>query len=200
LEPGLPPDILGELREVLSRCPEFEDNAQLGAVFVDARIAGWRYGLPETSNIQARVNAVIEYLLNSYNDKSENIFVLFLSVLSNLRAPTDQLHLRLQQLIKNIEPILQPAVRDVDPHWLNIPTNALSYDSRLEFMQIVVNGALRTYTQPTKFDAPIHALKLARGLLAACAGCWQERFPPPLNAHQLQEIINLYWEEEKCHG
>lgn len=93
---GLPPDILRELREVLSRCPEFEDNAQLHAVFVDARIAGWRYGLPATSNIQARIDAVIEYLLNSYNDKSENILILFLSVLSDLRAPTDQLHLRLQ--------------------------------------------------------------------------------------------------------
>mgnify|MGYP000496678957 CR=1 FL=1 len=199
-ERGIPPGMLKELREILSRCPEFKDNTQLSAVFVDARIVGWRYGLHDTFNIQARVNAAIDYLLDAYNDKGENVFILFLSVLSDLRAPRDQRHLQLQQLIDNLEPILQPSARHIDPHCLNIPTNVLSYDSRLEFIQIVVNGALRAYTQPTKFDAPIHALKLARGLTAACADCWRKRFPRPLNTQQLREIVNSYWEEEKCNG
>lgn len=66
------------------------------------------------------------------------------------------------------------------------------------FRQIVIDGALRAYERPTNYDAPIHALKLARGLVAACAGCWEDRYPPPLNAYQLREIIDLYWEEERC--
>lgn len=199
LERGLPSDMLRELHDILAKCPEFEGNSQLSSVFIDARITGWRYGLPEASSPQARVNTVIGYLLNSYNDKGENVFILFLSVLSDRRALTDQLYLRLQQVIDVLKPILQPSVRHIPPHWLNIPTNILSYDSRLEFMQIVVNGALRAYTHPTKFDAPIHALKLARGLLAVCAGCWK-KLQLPLSAHQLQEIVDLYWEEEKCDG
>ncbi len=79
--------------------------------------------------------------------------------------------------------------------WTSLP--GLVPAVRYHFRQILIDGALRAYKQPTEFDAPIHALKLARGLLAACAGCWPERFPPPLNAHQLLEIINLYWAEEK---
>lgn len=66
------------------------------------------------------------------------------------------------------------------------------------FRRILIDGALRAYKCSTNYDAPIHALKLARGLVAACAGCWEDRYPPPLNAHQLQEIVDLYWEEEKC--
>lgn len=195
-ELSIPESILKRLRKILLKCPEFENNQQLSVVFMDARIAGWRYGLPEASNLQARVNAVIDYLFKSYNDKGENIFILFLYVLSDLRTPSDQLYQQLRKLINDLRSITQPSSQQIDFNWLNIPTNGLKYDDRPKFIQIIVNGALRAYTHPTNFDAPIHALRLARGLIAACAGCWEDRFPPPLNARQLQEIVDLYWEEE----
>ncbi len=75
--------------------------------------------------------------------------------------------------------------------------SGLNPADRYHFRRIVIDGALRAYEQTTEFDAPIHALKLARGLLAACAGCWPERFPPPLDTNRLREIVNLYWEGEK---
>lgn len=71
--------------------------------------------------------------------------------------------------------------------------SGLQRAGRRHFRQIVIDGALRVYEQAAEFDAPIHALKLVRGLIAACAGCWEERYPPPLNACQLQDIVDLYW-------
>ncbi|MBN2005490.1 MAG: hypothetical protein JXA21_19180 [Anaerolineae bacterium] len=199
-ESGIPETTLQRLREVLLACSEFENDHQLRVVFLDARIAGWRHGVPEAPNAQARVNAVIDYLFSSYNDKGQNILVLFLRALSDLHAAPDLRHQQLCELINVLEPITQSSSQYIDSNWLNIPANSLRYDDRQEFLQIIVNGALRAYTHPTNFDAPVHALKLARGLIAMCAGCWNDQITLPLNAHRLQEIVNQYWEEEKCDG
>ena len=191
LERGIPPDILNKLREVLSRCPEFETDKQLSAVFIDARIAGWRYGLPEAPSLQARVNAVSDYLFRLYNTKGENVLILFLSVLSDLRTSSDQLYLQLCELINDLG--------RTDPYWLKIPVSALAYDARSDFVQIIVDGALRAYTQSTKFDAPIHALRLAHEFVAACIQ--KDQRVKRLDVNQLKLIVERYWtEEEKCDG
>lgn len=39
---------------------------------------------------------------------------------------------------------------------------------------------------------PLHALRLARCIVAACAGCWPNEFQPPLIAYDINELIELY--------
>lgn len=39
---------------------------------------------------------------------------------------------------------------------------------------------------------PLHALRLARCVVAACAGCWPEEFLPPLTVHDIKGLADLY--------
>ncbi len=72
--------------------------------------------------------------------------------------------------------------------------------ARSEFVNAIVCGAARVYQEKkskmTDCDAPIHALRLARGLVAACAGCWKELgVEPPLRYDQIKAIVDIYWEK-----
>lgn len=63
-------------------------------------------------------------------------------------------------------------------------------------IDIITRGALQSYRKSPedKIDAPVHALRLARGMVAACAGCWgTTEVKPPLNAEQCSKIIEQYW-------
>jgi hypothetical protein len=203
---GIPGSILLRLRDTLSRCDEFENNEKLAAVFIDDRISNWRYSVPQPTDLQTRVDALIGYLFDVRNSKGESGLVLFLYTLRDRKVSSGELEQQLTTLIADLEPIKRQSPQPANSplyfsDWaLQIPVEHLERSAKREFIRIIVEGALRAYTHPTEFDAPIHALKLARGLIAACAGCWQEQFPPPLNAQQLQEIVNLYWEEEKYDG
>lgn len=64
--------------------------------------------------------------------------------------------------------------------------------AKSQFTKIIVHGAIRAYKQKPDLDAPIHVLRLARGLVAACAGCWKEQFEPPLDVDQLDALVNIY--------
>ena len=203
---GIPGNILIRLRDTLSRCDEFESNEKLAAVFIDDRISNWRHSVPQSTDLQTRVDALIKYLFDVRNSKGKSGLVLFLYALRDRKVYSGELEQQLKELIADLESIKQQPLQSAnsplyfsDWAW-QIPIDYLEHSARREFIRIIVEGALRAYTHPTEFDAPIHALKLARGLIAVCAGCWQEQFPPPLNAHQLEEIIDLYWEEEKCNG
>jgi hypothetical protein len=78
-----------------------------------------------------------------------------------------------------------------------IPAGLLHDGARSSFLPVVARAALVGYETYRKesIDAPIHALRIARGLLAGCAGCWQEQgFIPPLSANQLEQLTQLYWD------
>jgi energy-coupling factor transporter ATP-binding protein EcfA2 len=76
----------------------------------------------------------------------------------------------------------------------HVPDTHLKPAAQSHFVQIVVEGALRTYDEKDGLDAPIHVLRLARGLVAACAGCWEEQgYVPPLGVDQIGELVDLYW-------
>jgi hypothetical protein len=79
-----------------------------------------------------------------------------------------------------------------------MPSNVLEPGIKSEFVQAIVNGATRVYQKKeSDLDAPIHVLRLARSLLAACAGCWAEfGYQPPLTAEQIGELVDLYWNIE----
>lgn len=71
--------------------------------------------------------------------------------------------------------------------------------AQANIVDLIVEGALRIYKKDSheisRLDAPIHALRLARGLLSASAGCWVEYgFTPPLKLHQLQRLVEIYWQ------
>jgi hypothetical protein len=61
-------------------------------------------------------------------------------------------------------------------------------------IKTIVEGARQTYERHDDIDAPIHALRLARGLIAACAGCWEEDgYIPPIDHVHLQKLVRIYW-------
>jgi len=76
----------------------------------------------------------------------------------------------------------------------HIPDTHLTPAAKDRFVEAIVEGALRTYGEEDDLDAPIHALRLARGLVAACAGCWEEwGYVQPLSLNQIGELVDLYW-------
>jgi hypothetical protein len=75
-----------------------------------------------------------------------------------------------------------------------IPASHLTRLAQERLIEVVVDGALRAYQCEDEWDAPVHALRLARALVAACAGCWAAQgYAPPLNADQLYTLVDLYW-------
>ena len=86
-----------------------------------------------------------------------------------------------------------------------IPTDYLEPAAQTKFVRTIVSEARKVYTEKgignkDGLDAPIHVLRLARGLLAACAGRWKEQDRPPLNYDEIKELARLYWmagEEKK---
>jgi len=200
---GIPSGLLNQIKYVLTRCEPFSSDRDLRAVFVDERLSRWQTALPEARSVDERVKSTIDYLNDKFHSQ-QNALVLLLQTLSDSFHTYDNLHQRLRSLAAELSTLKSPSSTEQvivsaeqTQDWVQLLTG-LNPAVKYHFRRIITEGALRAYTQPTEFDAPIHALKLVRGLIAACAGCWPEHFPPPLNAHQLQEIVDLYWEEEKC--
>lgn len=74
-----------------------------------------------------------------------------------------------------------------------IPTNCLEPAAQARFVETIVGGAMKAYEEKEDWGAPIHVLRLARGLVFACAGRWKERYTLPLSFGQINELIDLYW-------
>lgn len=80
----------------------------------------------------------------------------------------------------------------------DLPTRCIKPDGREALLDLITEGGVRVYELPAQdVDAPIHALRLARCLLAALAGQWESAFPPPLSARDLEDLVNRYWEGQK---
>ena len=81
-------------------------------------------------------------------------------------------------------------------NWGNfIPARCLKPAARTGFVKTIVGGATRVYSEKENdLDAPIHVLRLARVLVAACAGCWGKYgCELPLNHDQIKALVNIYW-------
>ena len=84
-----------------------------------------------------------------------------------------------------------------DDNWAQqIPDEYLRREAKPTFIEQIVEGAQRCQAMESKLAAPIHALRIARGLVAACAGVW-ESHPPPLGRDDIKQLINLYWHTEQ---
>lgn len=67
----------------------------------------------------------------------------------------------------------------------------LSDTARRHFVDKIVRAAL-CISEEHIMDAPVHALKLTRGLVAACADCWPQQFQRPLANENIDAIIDVY--------
>ncbi len=100
---GITPDIYDRLRRTLVKCEPFNSNADLSAVFADARIAAWQTLLPEGDSQNQRVNRTIDFLRNKYDANRENALVLLMHVLCDQFNPTDARYVELRMLIHDVE-------------------------------------------------------------------------------------------------
>lgn len=204
--PGIPANILNRLRDSLQNYKQFESNADLRAVFADDRIAPWRNELPQPADQGSRIDQTIDLLWQRENIQRENGLILFLYVLSEATDNRDIRKQRLTKLAQDLEavwqplqlPSLAPPSSDYTLNWAMSLPNLKDDEAKREFIPMILKGALRVPPAQRDLDAPIHALNLARGLIAACAGCWEDRFPPQsLDKENLQKIINIYWGGER---
>ncbi|HET91012.1 MAG TPA: hypothetical protein ENN99_09795 [Chloroflexi bacterium] len=96
---------------------------------------------------------------------------------------------------------LRSRTRSAEFDWgKRIPGSHLTPLAQTRLADAIVTGTLRTYKrqgEQDEWDAPVHALRLARALVAACAGCWAAQgYVPPLNTDQLYTLVDLYWKSE----
>lgn len=107
--PGIPPDLYSELRRSLLECGPVENHLQLEAMFVDDRLSPWRYSVPQSDSVTARVDVLVNFLYTRQReDTGINALVLFLQVLSERLDQADAHHHRL----KNLADMLEAALDD----------------------------------------------------------------------------------------
>ncbi len=75
-----------------------------------------------------------------------------------------------------------------------IPPDALEPPARAHLVDEIVNGALRAYERGDRFDAPIHLLILARGVVARCARQSQRESALPIAHEHIKQFITDYWD------
>lgn len=112
---GIPPNILKQLKKVLSTCGPFNNHEELRSVFVDQRIHAWAEKLPEQTNKSSRMNAVIDYLYDRENSSRENALVLFLQVLADQINPDDLCYHNLAKVTQELEKGIQEHEDSIHP-------------------------------------------------------------------------------------
>jgi len=101
---GIEPDLYNRLQETLLNCGSFESDHKLKAIFVDGRIVPWADQVPETSNVQTRIQETITWLSGqARQDTNENGLVLLLRVLSDQKHSDDKCHHDLVKLANELE-------------------------------------------------------------------------------------------------
>ncbi len=113
---GIPPSLYNELRIVLLQCGPFDTDANLRAIFADARISPWRNELPKCNNATERVEGVIDMLYNKYNKDKENALVLLLYALVDRVQSRDACRDRLSEVVHKIEQFRKPKDTSVPIH------------------------------------------------------------------------------------
>lgn len=188
------------LHRLLENFDQFNSNKDLAAVFVDKRIALWRNELPQASDTKAsRIRQTIDYLWRRENRNGENGLILFLYVLYGLTDPEDRRAQQLGELIKDLESEWHPSSSatevsssDYTLNWAKEMPNLADKDTRRDFISTIIKGAVDVGPDQGGWDTPIHALNLARGFIAACAGCWPQ-YRPPLGIAHLNDLVSIYW-------
>jgi len=200
-EPRKSPGITNspKFHNLLGNFDQFNSNEDLQAVFVDNRIALWRSKLPQADTKASRISQTIAYLLGCENKKGENGLILFLNVLYDLTDPEDRRAQQLGEVIKDLESEWRPpssatevTASDYTLNWAKEMPNLADDDTRRDFISTIIKGVVAVGVDQGEWDTPIHALNLARGFIAACAGCWPQ-YRPPLSIAHLNALVSIYW-------
>lgn len=102
---------------------------------------------------------------------------------------------QLKQLLQRRLTVWRPGEVAESGGWNDLSPAYLTLKAGSDIGQIISKGALEAYKRDDSLDTPIHALRLARGLVAALAGCWKTQgFKIPLEIDHLDKLINFYWE------
>lgn len=117
---GISNSLNHELRKVLVQCGPFTTTRDIQAIFVDERIQQWRIGLPEVDTLIQRVDGIVDYLHNRFNDVGENALVLLLKVLTERTEPTDACYQQFLSLGIQIEYDILRIDPSVNPDTFNI--------------------------------------------------------------------------------
>jgi hypothetical protein len=105
----IPAETYAKLCNTLLSCWPFESTMQSAALFLDARLAPWRHGLPQAGNRAAAVDALIAYLYDKRHASSgRSALVLFLEVLAEVIDPGDSCAQELKELARRLEAIPSP--------------------------------------------------------------------------------------------
>lgn len=98
---GLPPALLRRMHEVLLRCFPFDSHRELkNFVQLTQPISMWVKDIPEHTDANTRIEAVISFFLSRWTDSNENGLVLFLEAILNRVNENDKCHEQLRNLIK----------------------------------------------------------------------------------------------------
>ncbi len=99
-------DALIDIRSLLLKCGPVNRHSQLRAVFIDPRIRAWRDQLPERTNQEERVEAIIDLLWEEYDASANNALVLFLQVLSERADSRTACQGQLQRMMVRLHPLV----------------------------------------------------------------------------------------------
>jgi hypothetical protein len=84
---------------------------------------------------------------------------------------------------------------NIDDAWaMMLPLSCIQYSARSKLVENLVKGSRSPEKTTHRFDTPVHLLKLTRGIIAACAGCWENYgLMLPICQEDIDEIIKGYW-------
>ncbi len=81
---------------------------------------------------------------------------------------------------------------DDDVAWgKKLPSQSVINPAKSQFVDIIIDTITKPEHKQSQYLTPLHALRLTRGLLAACAGSLDETLP--LDEITLREIARSYW-------
>lgn len=101
---ALDPELYQRLRETLLRCGPFNDEHQLQAMFLDARLSPWRDHLSRANTTAGTVDGVILLLIEkSHAQYERDALALFLEVLAERIDPDDKCRQQVEELLQFLE-------------------------------------------------------------------------------------------------
>jgi V8-like Glu-specific endopeptidase len=104
----LPGPLYNSMRETLKRCPEFQNDTRLQAVFANELIAPWQDDIKEAQDRNERADLVIECLRGEKRTETQmNALWLLLCVLRDRTRPSIARHKELDDLARDFANILR---------------------------------------------------------------------------------------------
>lgn len=113
---GLSNTTIQQARTVLGESLSLQTQASMRLLFRDKRIILWRDIVPDTTNLETRVDFLIDDLLGRANEEGQNALVLFLLVVSDNEETTRQ-----KQAVRQLARLVAQELQLPDPLPAELP-------------------------------------------------------------------------------